>query len=142
MARYFTKHDRENIIKLSTVEGLLQIMVHEMSEHKRPKEWLKALRMAHTWAGKANQMMADDCSDEELKKLWKYYEKYELMMLPNYEAKKVIEEEGLTTVSKEGINDMAEAVLTVKCDGCQITDHKSCKYRKALMGSGVPAWDH
>jgi Family of unknown function (DUF5651) len=142
MARYFTKHDRENIIKLSTVEGTLKIMIHEMAEHERPAAWLKALRMAHTWAGKANQLMADDCSDDELKKLWRYFDQYELKMLPGHEAKRIREQEDLTTVSKEGLNDMAEAVLTVKCDGCTIEHHKSCRFRDALMGAGVPAWDH
>jgi hypothetical protein len=142
MPRYFTKADRENIIKLSAVEGSLQIMIHEMAEHNRPATWLKALRMAHTWSGKANQLMADECSDEDLKKLWKYFKNYELKMIPGHEAKSVIDQEDLTTVNKEGLNDMAEAVLSVKCSGCTLADHQSCKYRKALMGAGVPAWDH
>lgn len=144
MARYFTKHDRENIVRLSTVEGTLKIIINEMDAHGRPKEWLKALRMSHTWAGKANQMMADDCSDEELKKLWRYYERYELKMLPvgSYQAKQATEQEDLTVVSKEGLNDMAEAVLSVKCDGCTIEHFKACRFRDALMGAGVPAWDH
>lgn len=141
MARYFTRSDRENIIKICTIEGTLKSMIEEMAEHNRPGSWLKGLRTAHTWISKINQSMADESSDEELKKLWKYFQKFEIRMMPQHEAKAIMDQEDLVTVQREGINDMAEGILSSQCDGCTKTDHLSCKYRKALMSCNIPAWD-
>jgi hypothetical protein len=138
---HFTKHDRENIIKLNAVEGTLKVMVNQMAAHKRPSDWLKALRMAHTWSGKANQMMADCCTDDELKKVWKYFNTYEIKLMPGYEAKQIMDQEDLVTVSRDGLNDMACAILELKCDGCSITDHNGCKFKRALQGALIPAWE-
>lgn len=141
MARYFTSKDRDHVIKVSTIWGTLNKITEEMAAHNRPKEWLKALRTAKTWVDKANKLMAAECSDQELLKLWKYYEKFEVMLLPGHEAKQVAKDQDLIMMSRDAVFDLAAEILDLKCDGCQITDHGSCKYRKTMMAAGVVAWE-
>jgi len=138
---YITKADRENIILLVGLEGALIELEKEWVKHKRPKEWLKSLRTAKTWLGKTNDSIANTVSDEEKKRTYKMLNKYQVILIPNSEAKQYMERPEMISLHSDVLGNLSEAVLESQCQNCRIDDYKVCKYRNALMDASIPAFD-
>jgi hypothetical protein len=136
--RYFTKADRENIVFLCTFDGKIQEIRDNMANHNRPEEWIQELDEICSRMKKLNEMIAESCSDEELKKSWKVIQGYNVILVPNNQIKQYFDQDKMVHFPVDSRDDMAEAVLRAKCRGCKIKHHERCKFRKALMTVGIP----
>lgn len=139
--RYMTKDDRDNIIRICGAEGLLEKIIGEMAKNQRPREWIRNLRTAKTFIGKANDLIAQECSDEDLKKTWARMKKHEIVIVPNDSLKRELQSKAIYPLTEEVWADLTESVLDAKCTGCRIVDHGSCKTRAALQAAGVPPYE-
>ena len=138
---YLTKADRESIILLVGIEGALTELEEKWVEYNRPKTWIKALRMAKTWVGKISDAIAEMISKEDKLKTYSMLSKYQVILVPNAEAKQILKSEEMISVHNDVLNDLAEAVMISQCDGCNKEEFESCKYRTALMDASIPAFD-
>lgn len=142
MNPYLSRKEKENFVRFTLLEALLDIIIADYAKSKKTdSRFMGDLRRAKTFSTKALDRRMEYLDEDARKDLAAAVERMELLFVPRNEVKKHYAEVAKlnTHVSLEAddFKDWYEFLIEHACRTCRRTDFKECRVRQILMKYGT-----
>lgn len=147
MNKYLNSGEKENMIRLDIMHGLLAGWIKEKAKRAKSTEdktLLRYLRTADTWFKKAYMYRFNHLDDSQKKALARSVAHLDFEIVPNDKAhavkKRMADFESTMVVKTDDWLDWLEIALPLSCGLCDHDEnYENCRYRKLLMKYATPA---
>lgn len=146
MNPYLSRKEKENFVRLSLLEGLLDIIIEDYASTKRnDKQFMADLRRARTYSAKALNRRLSFLDLDAQRDLNMTMQRMELLFVPRNEVKRHYQEvaklNSVVALESEDFNNWYEFLIEHACRTCERKDFKECKARQILMKYGIYAYN-
>ena len=141
MPKYLNSHQKEIITNLAAFHSGFEDIVDTWEELDRPKDQIKYLKSARTFAMKVIKLMQESVDDEQVRTLIENVNQREIVLTYTDRAKKERKKreklENNTVIDTDDFYDFINAGAVANCKGCE-DDPKECDLKRLFLQYNVP----
>ena len=142
MNTYFSRQEKILMTRIMVLSGLMMETIKEYEKGKPDKAFMRDLRTANTWMGKAMDRRFEFLEKDEYLNFIRHIDHMDILFVPNDKAKK--ERENLARIqdsvyiSADDFEQLFSAILPYACGDCpRGEDFHKCKLRELFMKLGI-----
>lgn len=146
MNPYFSRHEKENFIRLMILEGILDVIIEDYEKTKKPdKQFMADMRRARTYTTKALNRRQSFLDQTAKLNFMESMQRLEVLFVPKNEAKKQFQEvaklQSVVPFEAADFKDWYEFLIEHACRSCTRKDYVECKARRILMKYDIYAYN-
>ena len=142
MNTYFSRTEKILMTRLMITSGLMAENLKEYEKGSTDKAFMKSLRMAHTWLGKALDRRFEFLEKDAYTDFIRHINHMDILFVPNDKAKKEREKiaamQDSVYLSADTFEALYSAIIPYTCADCpRKKDFKQCMLRETFMQAGI-----
>lgn len=146
MNPYFSSAEKEKFVRMTALEILLKQAIEEYDSTKnKDKDFMKSLRLSHTYLLKAIKHRKSFLTEESWNDLLRQFSRLELIFVPSDKAwkehQKVKELKTHLHIPINDFNDWYCDVIEHTCKTCTRNDFKQCNMRSIMQKYSITPYN-